>query len=122
MASSCGCGGGGGEYDRQLWIERKVSVTESLYNSDEVAWIKAVKVWARKQESSTPPTSNDGDPGLTTYKRPTKVWMRWREFDKVTMRLREGDRIFRVTGTAEIGRRDELELACEEWAHASVSE
>ena len=34
-----------------------------------------------------------------------------------SQQFNDKDQILRVTGTAEIGRREWLELACKEWAH-----
>jgi len=43
--------------------------------------------------------------------------MRWRDDVTTRHRLRHGTRLLQITGVAELGRQQWLELACQEWAH-----
>lgn len=109
-----------GKYDRLIQFEVQVKTKDQRFNAPTVSWVPhGEKAWAQVIESSTEPGSNPGAAeGVAAYVRPTKVRMRWRgDIDRTTMRINFGGRILRITGTAELGRRQELELACEEWGH-----
>lgn len=107
-----------GALDRRITIETRVRTRDTRFGAEIMSWVPLRTVWAKKQESSVTPQSNPGVPeGVVTYARPCKYWVRWLVLDKAASRINDNGRILEVTGTAELGRREWLELACKEWAH-----
>lgn len=107
-----------GQLDRRVRIERKVITRDQQYRSQVVSWVTLATVWAQVLESSTAASSNPGEgEAVNAYARPTRIRMRYRGDVDTTMRVNLGGRLYQINGTAELGRRDGLELACQEWAH-----
>lgn len=107
-----------GQLDRQVIVEQRSVARDSAFNSEVVTWSTLATLWAQIVESSTPPASNPGQAdALAAYQRPMKIRIRWRADVDTTLRLNYGGRLLQITGTAELGRRQWLELACQEWAH-----
>ena len=105
-----------GDLDRRVSVQQKSVVREGTYGGETVTWVALATVWAQVLESAT-----DGEfvqDGTLAYARPTWVRLRYRSDIDPTMRLvLPGGRILQITGSAELGRRQFLELACKEWAH-----
>ena len=107
-----------GQLDRRVIIEQRTVSRDPAYNSEVVAWSTLAAVWAQVVESSTPPSANPGQAeALAAYQRPMKVRIRWRPGVDTTLRLNYAGRLLQITATAELGRRQWLEMACQEWAH-----
>lgn len=107
------------DLDRLVTIERPSVTRDPVYGSEVVAWVPVVSnEWARVIESSTPPAANPGQAeAIAAYVRPTKVLIRWRADVDTTMRIVADGQLLQIQGTAMIGRRQWLEMACQEWAH-----
>lgn len=105
-----------GALDVRVQIQHKVVVREPTYGGETVAWTALATVWAQVIESAT-----DGEAERTAqaaYARPSRVRMRWRADVDPTMRLLlPTGRLLQITGTAMVGRKQWLDLACQEWAH-----
>lgn len=107
-----------GSRDRRILLERMQETRDGRFNSPVITWVADRYVWAKKLESAIEtPNPNVAEDGAAVYARPTRYWIRWRELDKARTRINDGGKILQITGTAEIGRRVRLELACKEWAH-----
>lgn len=107
-----------GMLDRQVSIEAATVTREGTFGAAVSTWSTLDTVWAQVLESSAEPGSNPGQAvAVAAYVRPTKVRMRWRGDVTTRHRLRHGARLLQITGVAEIGRQQWLELACQEWAH-----
>lgn len=107
-----------GRLDRQITIQQRAVTRNATYGSEVVAWATLATVWAQVVESSTPPGGNAGeDQRVAAYERPIKVRVRWRNDVDTTMRISYAGRLLQITGTAELNRRQWLEMACQEWAH-----
>lgn len=105
------------EFDRQIVLQVRTEVEDGPTGAKIATWGTHATVWARVRESATAAGLSSGGP-METYARPHEVMIRWRDdFDKATMRISYGGRILRVIGSAEVGRREALKLACQEWAH-----
>lgn len=104
-----------GNLDRRISIQQKSVAREATYGGETITWVALATVWAQVLESATDGEFEQG--GTLAYARPTRVRIRYRSDVDPTMRLAIGSRILQITGTAEIGRREYLELACKEWAH-----
>lgn len=107
-----------GQLDRQVIVEQRSVSRDPTFNSEVIAWSALATVWAQVVESATPPSANPGQAeALAAYQRPMKIRIRWRADVDTTLRLNYGGRLLQINGTAELGRRQWLELACQEWSH-----
>lgn len=105
-----------GPLDRRVTIEALSVVRDADTGAEQRSWADVATVWAHVRESSTSNAGLSGD-AVAAYARPTKVRIRWRDLSRETHRLSIGDRVLRIIGTAQIGRRVWLEMACEEWSN-----
>lgn len=107
-----------GQLDRQVTLQQRSIARDPAFGAEVVTWSDLATVWARVVESSTPPPSGRGQAErVDAYVRPTKVYIRWRADVDTTMRLSYGGELLKIDGTAELGRRQWLEMACAEWSH-----
>jgi SPP1 family predicted phage head-tail adaptor len=107
-----------GSLDHQVTIQQRTVARDATYGSETVAWSDLATVWARVVESSTAPSSGRGQAErVDAYVRPTKVYIRWRADVDTTMRLVHNGQLLKIDGTAELNRRQWLEMACAEWSH-----
>ncbi|GCL61494.1 head-tail adaptor protein [Pseudaquabacterium pictum] len=107
-----------GQLDRQVVIEAATASKDGTFGAQVLTWATLATVWAQVLESSAEPGSNPGQTAaVAAYVRPTKVRMRWRGDVTTRHRVRHGARLLQITGVAELGRREFLELSCQEWAH-----
>lgn len=109
------------------WMQTEIylqarTVTKGANNADVVSWVDAASTeWCYLRESATP-AGGSGPTGeaFAAYARPSELWVHWRDgFDKSQTRVRlvEGSRILRITGSAEVGRKDKIKCTVQEWAH-----
>jgi head-tail adaptor len=105
--------------DRLITIEKKLVSRDDAFGSEQVSWINWLpQVWARVWESTATPGNPTAAQMVEGHVRPHRIRIRWREgIDQDLHRLNYGGRLLRITGTAEVGRRQWLDLACDEWAH-----
>ncbi len=107
-----------GDLDHQVTIQQRSVARDPAFGAEVPTWSDLATVWAKVLESSTPPPSNRGQPErVDAYVRPTKVYIRWRSDVDTTMRLSHNGQLLKIDGTAEINRRQWLEMACAEWSH-----
>lgn len=109
-----------GKLDRLIQFEVQTRTTDTRFNARVIEYVPyGAKAWAQVIESSAEPGANPAAAeGVAAYVKPTKVRIRWRgDIDKTRMRINYGGRLLRIIGTAELGRREDLEIACQEWAH-----
>jgi len=106
-----------GDLDRIITLQQR-TVTRDALLGEVVTWPDLATVRAQVIESSAPvAVNNAASDAVQLYARPHKIRIRFREIDKAAVRISYGGRLLRITGTAELGRRERIELACEEWAH-----
>ena len=107
-----------GQLDRQITIEYRSSYEQYPTNGGErFVWATYATVWARVVESATAGDQTMNDP-VSSYARPTRVTIRYRSDIDNTMRINlGGSRLLQIIGTAEVGRREALQMACREWSH-----
>ena len=107
------------DLDRVITIEQRTVTRDPVFNSEVVTWSTLVAgEWAQVVESSTAPSSNPGQAdAVAAYVRPTKVRIRWRSDVDTSMRINADGQLLQIQGTAMLGRRQWLEMSCQEWAH-----
>lgn len=104
-----------GELRWPATIERRTVTRDTATGAEVATWAALATVRVKLQESSTANEAMDG--GVNSYARPSRVRMWWRGDVTTADRLNVGGRLLQITGTAELGYRQGLELACKEWAH-----
>ena len=119
-----------GDLDRLVSIERKVVSRDAVYNSEVVKWEPFIAIpgssppepedlWAQIQDA-LPSRSENVQQGLAVARNQTRVRLRWIDGVDSSMRVIERDGRQRtlqiVAGPAELGRREFMELVCEEYS------
>ena len=106
-----------GQFDRRVIIESSTAGRSTATGAEVLTWATFATVWARVVESAT--ASDEGmTEGVSTYARPTRVTIRYRSDISPKMRINLGSgRLLQIIGTAEVGRREALQMACREWSH-----
>jgi head-tail adaptor len=100
--------------DRTVWIDRRVAAKAGTYGASVVTWEPLAHVWAERRDF-LPGSSESVRQGLETATQRTRYRLRWRNDIDSSMRIRDGESTFQIVGgPAELGRRDFLELVCEE--------
>lgn len=105
--------------DRQVQLQVNTPTRDVSTRAEIASWADSGSPrWARVVESVGPYRNADGAAERDTYGRPIEIWLRWfTGFDQDHTRVVYEGRVLRIVGTAEIGRREFLKLACVEWAH-----
>lgn len=106
-----------GGFDRLITLQTLSATREPVSQSLVETWADAVVNINAKVMEKADPMRAAGPEGVMVSAAPVRIQVRWRAIDPATTRVRYGTRLLRITGQAEIGRREGLELACEEWRH-----
>lgn len=110
-----------GRLDRLITIEYRQVARDAATGAEVATWqALGAQVWASKEEFTNVGASEE-------YMRPggveanggiSRIKVRWRSDINTTMRLNLGSGELRqITGLAEIGRREGLQLSCKAWSH-----
>lgn len=115
-----------GTLDRRITIEKKSTVKDAEYGSEEtVAWLPvAARIPARAVDAlPTVRRMERIDQGLETASQMTRIRIRYRSGITPDMRIvlhgkpGDPDRILQIiSGPAEVGRREGLEFMTESWS------
>lgn len=97
-------------------IEQRTVARSLVTGAESVTWSPLATVRVELRESAT--AGEVSENGVNTYARPSRVRMWYRTDVTTEHRLNLGaGRLLQILGTAELGYRQGLELACKEWAH-----
>lgn len=100
--------------DTRIRIERKVVTPDPLYGTETVAWVEFATVWAEVQDVLPSRAERLADT-IVIANRPARIRMRHLAGITPDMRMIIGTRVLQiVSGPAEIGRREGIELIVEE--------
>lgn len=103
-----------GRLNRRVTILRRTDVQDADYGTQEAVWTALASVWAEVQDI-LPSRSEGAENGIDIARRPARVRMRYRDDVNTTMRLQYGSRVMRIiSGPAEIGFREGIEIVVEE--------
>ena len=104
-----------GDLDRRIIIEaRAVTGTDPTYGTPVYGWATHAEVWAQVRDV-LPSRAESLDDSVSISRRPARIRIRYREGITSDMRIKFGDRtLLIVSGPAELGRREALELMAEE--------
>lgn len=97
-----------GPLDRRVTLQRPTEVQDAA-GAVTLTWADEATVWAGRRDIR----AREYVAADTTLADTEAVFtIRWRSDVMPRWRLLEGARIYDITGTAELGRRDGLELRC----------
>ena len=100
--------------DTRIRIERKVVTPDPLYGTETVTWVEFAAVWAEVQDVLPSRAERLAD-SIVIANRPARIRMRHLAGITPDMRVIIGTRILQiVSGPAEIGRREVIELIVEQ--------
>lgn len=103
----------------RISLERKVPGQDPDYGTEVVAWAVVARVWAHVQDT-LPSKSERVLQGVRVATRPARIRLRY--LGGITSDMRvivhgATDRVMQITGgPAELGRREGVELVCEEYS------
>jgi SPP1 family predicted phage head-tail adaptor len=104
-----------GELDRRITLQSPVITRDPDFGSESLTWSTQAEVWARLSERQT---AESVQAEQRVMLRSTTLRIRWRAGVLSTWRVLLGTRVLRITGTLELGRREWLDLMCEETSDA----
>ena len=104
-----------GDLDKRITLRRPVASLDSAYGSQQITWSDVATVWAQVVEQSA---SESTTAEQRTMTRRADVRIRWRADVDATCVVIYAGRTLRITGTAAVGRKRWLDLACEETDNA----
>ena len=106
-----------GRLDRRITFQHRVGTTDPTYGTKTYTWEDIPvnpTVWAEVQDVLPSRAERLAD-GVNIARRPARVRTRWRDDVTGEMRVKVGERVMQiVAGPAELGRREGLEMLCEE--------
>ena len=103
-----------GDLDRRIQFQRPVITRDPTYNTSKTTWEPHAKVWAQVRDV-LPSRAESVDENASLQQRPSRIRMRFREDITADMRVIYRGRVMEiVSGPAELGRREGLELIVQE--------
>ena len=107
------------DLDQRVTLEQRSVARETAFGAEVVTWPALATVWANLVDQVNPKKGGDEvvAADIRTTQRRTHVTIRWRNDVTPDMRVQwpYRSRTFQITGMSEIGRREWLELTCEEY-------
>lgn len=111
------------DLDRRITIEHKLVTQDPDYGTETIVWAPFASRIAAQVQDTLPSKSEVVKQGLIVANRPARVRMRFRNGITSDMRVivhsknELTNRTLQITGgPAEIGRREWIELVCEEYS------
>lgn len=108
------------DLDRRITVERKSVSQNSDYGTESITWTPFASRIAAQVQDILPKTSESVQQGIRISTRPALVRIRYIAGITSDMRIvvhGATDRIMQIIdGPAEIGRRDGIEMKCEEYS------
>jgi head-tail adaptor len=101
-----------GKLDRRVRIEQPVITRDPAYGSEQITWSLVATVWAQVRENTQAERTADN---LRVATRATTVTVRYRPGVVPTMRLVQDTRVLQIVGVLERGRRQWLDIQCEDF-------
>ncbi len=109
-----------GRLDRLVTIEYRQVARDAQTGAEVATWQPLASVWASKEDFTNVGASEEymRPGGLEAYGGIGRIKIRWCGDIDTTMRLNlGGGELRQITGMAEIGRREGLQLSCKSWTH-----
>lgn len=104
-----------GRRDTLIIFQSATKVQEPVYGTTQTTtWTDTATEWAEVQDM-LPSRAESMDDSIDMARRPCRIRCLYRSDIVPTMRVKIGTRILQiVSGPAELGRRDGIEIVCEE--------
>lgn len=109
-----------GRLDRRVVIEKKTVTRDATYGSEQITWTTHAEVWAEAKDKFSDTSEERVAQGARIVTRSTRLTIRWVEGVTSDMRVRvkRDGRLLQIVAIAEVGRREGLQLTCEEYRGA----
>lgn len=106
-----------GSLDRRVVIEKKTVTRDATYGSEQITWTTHAEAWAEVKDRLTDSSDERVAQGLRIATRSTRVTVRWISgvTSDMRVRLKSDGRLLQIVAIGELGRREGLQLACEEY-------
>jgi SPP1 family predicted phage head-tail adaptor len=102
--------------DTRIRIERKAVTLDPLYGTETVTWAEFAAVWAEVKDVLPSRAERLAD-SIIIANRPARIRMRYLAGITADMRVIVGNRTMHiVSGPAEIGRREGIELIAQQYS------
>lgn len=110
-----------GKLDRRIYIEAKSVARDATYGSEQITWTTHAEAWAEVKDRLADSSDERVAQGQRIATRSTRVTLRWIAgvTSDMRVRLKSDGRLLQIVAIAEIGRREGLQLACEEYRAGS---
>lgn len=103
-----------GQFDRRVTFQVRTGTQDSATGAYTYAWQDHATVWAQVQDYLRADGVQDD---VSMASNPARIRVRWRDDITADMRIAYGERTLRiVSGPAEIGRREALQIVAEEFS------
>lgn len=111
-------GSNAAKLDVKMELQARTTARSADTGAQLTAWSTYATVWGELVEATSSRAPDERTNGeINLYGRPSSIKIRYRSDVTVAHRVKIGDRLLQVVGTADIGRRRWLELAVREWSH-----
>lgn len=102
--------------DRRITIERRTIAKDGTYGAAVPTWVTLAVLWAERRDA-LPSRQDSTQQGMERTRAAVRYRFRYPDVDlDSTMRVRDGAQLLQIVGpAAEIGRREWMEIACEEF-------
>ena len=111
-----------GRRDTLVTIEHRVETQNTTFGSYSYTWSTLGTEWAEVQDI-LPSRSESVATVVNMQRRPCRVRMLYRDDVTSAMRLKfDGRTVQIIGGPVELGRRDGLEMVCEDWSTQGEAE
>lgn len=102
--------------DTEITIQSRTGTQDASYGTWSYTWADLATEWAEVQDMLG---SERMAEGLNLSNRPCRIRMLYRDDVTSAMRVKIGDRILQIVrGPIELGRKDGLQMVCEEYSTA----
>lgn len=108
------------DLDQRATIEQRSVARGATFGEEDVTWTTLATVWAQIIDQVNVKKGGDEEvkDNVRVQARRTRIVMRYRNDLRADMRVQwpARGRTFQITGISEIGRREAIELTCEEYS------
>lgn len=105
--------------DKKILIERKQVTRDEDYNTEVIVWVRHARLWANVQDV-LPSKDENNDNGIRIGKRRVRIRINFRSDVTGDMRVvieKPTRSVLQIVGgPAELGRKEGMEIMCEEYS------
>lgn len=105
--------------DRRITLQQRTTTRDPATGAQQVGWSTLASLWASVEEFSNVGASEEfARKGIQVHGTLTRIRTRWLAGVDTAMRVQlDNGALLQITGLAMKGRRQWLELSCNQWSH-----